>query len=177
MLSISIRVDSGNGAIRMFSRIGMRLPLYCTGVGQGDPCHMADIAEVRDGVGSAATFTRGPSTRSSTRKRFSARSTRCASSATRSTTRRTSWACAASRRRIPDYRGRAFYAISLSAPISPHDRRAHGMQLRAPLLAARADDIAQRARRQHRTLTRGMACAGGACGRGASCEAGIQPEY
>ena len=32
---------------------------------------------------------------------------------------------------IPDYRGRAFYAISLSAPTSPYGRRAHGMQLRA----------------------------------------------
>ena len=28
------KIDSGNSAIRMFSRIGMRLPMYCTGVGK-----------------------------------------------------------------------------------------------------------------------------------------------
>lgn len=28
------KVDNGSSAIRMFSRIGMRLPLYCTGVGK-----------------------------------------------------------------------------------------------------------------------------------------------
>ena len=28
------KIDGGNSAIRMFSRIGMRLPLYCTGVGK-----------------------------------------------------------------------------------------------------------------------------------------------
>lgn len=34
------KVDNGSSAIRMFSRIGMRLPLYCTGVGKGNSCHM-----------------------------------------------------------------------------------------------------------------------------------------
>lgn len=41
------KVDNGSSAIRMFSRIGMRLPLYCTGVGKAILATW-DTAEVRD---------------------------------------------------------------------------------------------------------------------------------
>ena len=107
------KVDNGSSAIRMFSRIGMRLPLYCTGVGKAILATW-DTAEVRDvwQHSDVHAWTE-----------HNELGVRCIAAA------------------IPDYRGRASYAISLSAPVSRMtDQRV--AELRAPLMAAR-DEIAR----------------------------------
>ena len=125
------KVDNGSSAIRMFSRIGMRLPLYCTGVGKAILATW-DTAEVRDVwqhsdvhawtehtiVDEDAFFREIDKVRQlgyALDNEENELGVRCIAAA------------------IPDYRGRASYAISLSAPVS---------RMTAPLMAAR-DEIAR----------------------------------
>ena len=133
------KVDNGSSAIRMFSRIGMRLPLYCTGVGKAILATW-DTAEVRDVwqhsdvhawtehtiVDEDAFFREIDKVRQlgyALDNEENELGVRCIAAA------------------IPDYRGRASYAISLSAPVSRMtDQRV--AELRAPLMAAR-DEIAR----------------------------------
>ena len=133
------KVDNGSSAIRMFSRIGMRLPLYCTGVGKAILATW-DTAEVRDVwqhsdvhawtehtiVDEEAFFREIDKVRQlgyALDNEENELGVRCIAAA------------------IPDYRGRASYAISLSAPVSRMtDQRV--AELRAPLMAAR-DEIAR----------------------------------
>ena len=133
------KVESVSGAIRMFSRIGMRLPLYCTGVGKAILATW-DTAEVRDVwqhsdvhawtehtiVDEDAFFREIDKVRQlgyALDNEENELGVRCIAAA------------------IPDYRGRASYAISLSAPVSRMtDQRV--AELRAPLMAAR-DEIAR----------------------------------
>ena len=133
------KIDGGNSAIRMFSRIGMRLPLYCTGVGKAILATW-DTAEVRDVwqhsdvhawtehtiVDEDAFFREIDKVRQlgyALDNEENELGVRCIAAA------------------IPDYRGRASYAISLSAPVSRMtDQRV--AELRAPLMAAR-DEIAR----------------------------------
>ena len=123
----------------MFSRIGMRLPLYCTGVGKAILATW-NIAEVRDVwqhsdvhawtehtiVDEDAFFREIDKVRQlgyALDNEENELGVRCIAAA------------------IPDYRGRASYAISLSAPVSRMtDQRV--AELRAPLMAAR-DEIAR----------------------------------
>ena len=110
------KVDNGSSAIRMFSRIGMRLPLYCTGVGKAILATW-DTAEVRDVwqhsdvhawtehtiVDEDAFFREIDKVRQlgyALDNEENELGVRCIAAA------------------IPDYRGRASYAISLSAPVS-----------------------------------------------------------
>lgn len=163
------KIDGGNSAIRMFSRIGMRLPLYCTGVGKAilatwprsearavweasdvyawtentitdEEAFFREIDKVRQ-LGYALDNEENEV------------GVRCIAAAIRTTA------------------AGHFMRSRLSAPTARMaDERI--MQLRGPLLRASPRHRAG-ARRQHGTLTRGMACAGGACGRGAS----VKPEY
>lgn len=120
--------------------------------------------------GKRATFTHGRRIRLPTRKRFSARSTRCASSATRSTTRRTRWASAASRRRYGLPRPGILCDLAVRAD-RPYGRRAH----HAAAWSAAAREPRHRAgtRRQHGTLTRGWPAQGEPAGEVHP----VKPEY
>ena len=132
------KVESETGAIRMFSRIGMRRPLYCTGVGKAilatwsedevrtlwaqsdvrpwtpytvvdEGAFLQELAQVRR-LGYAMD------------NEENELGVRCIAAA------------------LPDYRGRASYAISVSAPLTRmSDERI--AELRVPLLTAR-DEIA-----------------------------------
>ena len=132
------KVESETGAIRRFSRIGMRRPLYCTGVGKAilatwpedevramwaqsdvrpwtpytvvdEAAFMQELAQVRR-LGYAMD------------NEENELGVRCIAAA------------------LPDYRGRASYAISVSAPLTRmSDERIAA--LRVPLLTAR-DEIA-----------------------------------
>lgn len=133
------KIDSGNSAIRMFSRIGNAASDVLHGRGQG---HSFDVAALRGarglggerrlfvdrehGHGRGGFLPRnrqGASARLRARQRGKRDGVRCIAAA------------------IPDYRGHAFYAISLSAPATrmPDERI---IQLRGPLLCA-SRDIAQ----------------------------------
>ena len=110
------KVDNGSSAIRMFSRIGMRLPLYCTGVGKAILATW-DTAEVRD-VWQHSDVHAWTEHTIVDEDAFSVRSTRCVSLVTRSTMRRTSLACAALRppfRTIADARPTRFRCLRRSA--------------------------------------------------------------
>ena len=130
------KVESGSGAIRMFSRIGMRRPLFCTGVGKAMLATWED-AEVRSVwqesdvrpwtertiVDEAAFFQEIGRVRRmgyALDNEENELGVRCIAVA------------------LPDYRGRAAYAISLSAPVGRMtDERI--AELRGPLLSARAE--------------------------------------
>ena len=130
------KVESGSGAIRMFSRIGMRRPLFCTGVGKAMLATWED-AEVRSVwqesdvrpwtertiVDEAAFFQEIGRVRRmgyALDNEETELGVRCIAAA------------------LPDYRGRAAYAISLSAPVGRMtDERI--AELRGPLLSARAE--------------------------------------
>ena len=132
------KVESGRGAIRMFSRIGMRRPLYCTGVGKAILATWPD-SEVRalwenseiqawtehTIVDEEAFFREIERVRRlgyALDNEENELGVRCMAAA------------------LPDYSGRASYAISVSAPITRmSDERITA--LRGPLLAAR-DEIA-----------------------------------
>ncbi len=132
------KVDSVSSAIRMFSRIGMRRPLYCTGVGKAILATWADD-EVR-------TLWRASNVRPWTPYTIVDEDAFFKELAQ---VRRLGYAmdneenelgvrCIATA--IPDYRGRASYALSISAPLSRMtDERV--ASLRIPLMDAR-DEIA-----------------------------------
>ena len=132
------KVESARGAIRMFSRIGMRRPLYCTGVGKAilaswpdDEVHaLWQDSEIKPWtehtiVSEDAFFREIDWVRRlgyALDNEENELGVRCIAAA------------------LPDYSGRASYAISVSAPISRmSDERI--ATLRGPLLAAR-DEIA-----------------------------------
>ena len=92
------KVESVSGAIRMFSRIGMRRPLYCTGVGKAILATWPDEERARSGA--PAMSVRGHPIRSWMKPRFFRSWRRSGGWATRWITKKTSWACAASRRRF-----------------------------------------------------------------------------
>ena len=127
------KVESSRGAIRMFSRIGMRRPLYCTGVGKAILATWPED-EVR-AYWEHSSITPWTAHTIVTEDAFLRELERV---------RRLGYAlddeenelgvrCIAAA--IPDYRGRASYAVSVSAPISRMtDERI--ASLRAPLLAA-----------------------------------------
>lgn len=132
------KVESSRGAIRMFSRIGMRRPLYCTGVGKAILATWPD-SEVHE------------LWQESNVKPWTAHTIVSEDAFFRELerVRRLGYAlddeenelgvrCIAAA--IPDYRGRASYAVSVSAPISRmSDERIAA--LRGPLLRA-CDEIA-----------------------------------
>ena len=90
------KVESIHGAIRMVSRIGMRRPLYCTGVGKailatrGDEEVLQCWEESERVPCTPYTITR--------KDAFLREIARSGSRAMRWTTKRTSWGCAAQRR-------------------------------------------------------------------------------
>ena len=122
------KVDNGSSAIRMFSRIGMRLPLYCTGVGKAilatwDTAEGRDVWQHSDVHACFREIDKVRQLGYALDNEENELGVRCIAAA------------------IPDYRGRASYAISLSAPVSRMtDQRV--AELRAPLMAAR-DEIAR----------------------------------
>ena len=133
------KVESVSGAIRMFSRIGMRRPLYCTGVGKAILATWPDeearalwrASDVRPWtpytiVDEAAFFQELAQVRRlgyAMDNEENELGVRCIAAA------------------IPDYRGRASYAISVSAPLTRmSDERIAA--LRVPLLETR-DEIAE----------------------------------
>lgn len=132
------KVESDSGAIRMFSRIGMRRPLYCTGVGK------AILATWTDEQ--ARTIWRASDIQACTPHTIT---TEEAFMLELGHVRRQGYAldneenelgvrCIAAA--IPDFSGRAVYALSVSAPVTRmSDARIH--ELCAPLLDAR-DEIA-----------------------------------
>ena len=146
------KIDGGNSAIRMFSRIGMRLPLYCTGVGKAILATWPR-SEARAVWEASDVYAWTENTITDEEAFFrEIDKVRQLGYALDNEENEVGVRCIAAA--IPDYRGRAFYAISLSAPTARMaDERI--MQLRGPLLRHRAG-----ARRQHGTLTRGTACAG-----------------
>ncbi len=133
------KVESVSGAIRMFSRIGMRRPLYCTGVGKAILATWPDeearalwrASDVRPWtpytiVDEAAFFQELAQVR---RLGY----------AMDNEENELGVCCIAAA--IPDYRGRASYAISVSAPLTRmSDERIAA--LRVPLLETR-DEIAE----------------------------------
>ena len=88
------KVESDRGAIRMFSRIGMRRPLYCTGVGKAILATWPDSevhalwqeSDVKPWTAHTDLCPRMP---------FSMSWSECADWAMRSMMRKTSWVCAA----------------------------------------------------------------------------------
>ncbi len=128
----------------MFSRIGMRLPLYCTGVGRGNSCCRLGTPQRCATCGGAATAILHAWTEGSYHRREDAffreiDKVRQLGYALDNEENELGVRCIAAA--IPDYRGRASYAISLSAPVSRMtDQRV--AELRAPLMAAR-DEIAR----------------------------------
>ena len=133
------KVESIHGAIRMVSRIGMRRPLYCTGVGKAILATWPDeearalwrASDVRPWtpytiVDEAAFFQELAQVRRlgyAMDNEENELGVRCIAAA------------------IPDYRGRASYAISVSAPLTRmSDERIAA--LRVPLLETR-DEIAE----------------------------------
>ncbi len=133
------KIDGGNSAIRMFSRIGMRLPLYCTGVGKAILATWPR-SEAR-AVWEASDVYAWTEHTITDEEAFFPRDRQGAPARLRARQR-------GERGGRPLHRGgdtglprRAFYAISLSAPTARMaDERI--MQLRGPLLRA-SRDIAQ----------------------------------
>ena len=132
------KVERGSGTIRMFSRIGMRRPLYCTGVGKAILATWPD-AEVRVLWESSGVHRWTEHTIVEERAFFEElEQVRRCGYALDNEENELGVRCIAVG--LPDYRGRAIYALSVSAPISrmPDGRIA---ELKGPLLAAR-DEIA-----------------------------------
>ena len=133
------KIDGGNSAIRMFSRIGMRLPLYCTGVGKAILATWPR-SEARAVWEASDVYAWTENTITDEEAFFrEIDKVRQLGYALDNEENEVGVRCIAAA--IPDYRGRAFYAISLSAPTARMaDERI--MQLRGPLLRA-SRDIAQ----------------------------------
>ena len=149
--------------MRMSTKLGARAPLHASGVGK------AMLAAMDDGAVDAALAGAGsPGTRrarSPTARRLRANSRPRASAATRSTTRSTPRACAASPR-LWDENGEPWAAISLAGPtsrITPQRVPGLGVLVRSaaadltaalgghpPRLCARADPLALPAKAQLR---------------------------
>lgn len=133
------KVDNGSSAIRMFSRIGMRLPLYCTGVGKAILATW-DKDEVREIW--LTSHVRPWTEHTIVNEQEFYREidkVRQLGYALDNEENELGVRCIAAA--IPDYRGRASYAISLSAPVTRMtDQRV--AELKAPLMAAR-DEIAR----------------------------------
>ena len=133
------KIDSGNSAIRMFSRIGMRLPMYCTGVGKAilSTWPLSEAREVWEGS-DVYSWTENTVTDEEAFFREIDKA-RQLGYALDNEENEMGVRCIAAA--IPDYRGHAFHAISLSAPATrmPDERI---IQLRGPLLCA-SRDIAQ----------------------------------
>lgn len=132
------KVENSQCAIRMFSRIGMRRPLYCTGVGKAILATWPD-SEVR------ALWADSRVTAWTAHTILSEEAFLCELARVRQLgyalddeENELGVRCIAAA--IPDYSGRASYALSVSAPVS-HLPDARIATLRGPLLAAR-DEIA-----------------------------------
>ena len=142
------KIDGGNSAIRMFSRIGMRLPLYCTGVGKAILATWPR-SEARAVWEASDVYAWTENTITDEEAFFrEIDKVRQLGYALDNEENEVGVRCIAAA--IPDYRGRAFYR--------PYGRRAHHAAARAA--AAREPRHRAGARRQHGTLTRGTACAG-----------------
>ena len=132
------KVESGRGAIRMFSRIGMRRPLYCTGVGKAILATWPDN-EVRE-LWQDSDIQPWTEHTIVTEEAFlrEIEWVRRLGYALDNEENELGVRCMAAA--LPDYSGRASYAISISAPITRmSDERIAA--LRGPLLTAR-DEIA-----------------------------------
>lgn len=132
------KVESLHGAIRMFSRIGMRRPLYCTGVGKAILATLPEEeAHALWDASDVQAFTTHTLTDESAFFRELAR-VRRQGYALDNEENELGVRCIAAA--IPDWSGRACYALSISAPLTrmSNDRI---RELAAPLLAAR-DQIA-----------------------------------
>ncbi len=133
------KVDNGSSAIRMFSRIGMRLPMYCTGVGKAilSTWSREDVQQIW-----ADSEIRPWTEHTIVQEEAFLREidkVRQLGYAIDNEENELGVRCIATA--IPDYRKWASYAISLSAPVSRMtDKRV--AELRAPLMAAR-DEIAR----------------------------------
>lgn len=132
------KVESMHGAIRMFSRIGMRRPLYCTGVGKAILATLPeDEARAVWQASDVQAFTRHTLTDEGAFFRELAQ-VRRRGYALDNEENELGVRCIAAA--IPDWSGRACYALSISAPLTrmSNDRI---RELAQPLLAAR-DQIA-----------------------------------
>lgn len=132
------KVESVSGAIRMFSRIGMRRPLYCTGVGKAILATWPED-EVRAVWRASGVRLWTPYTIVTEEAFFQELDqVRRQGYALDNEENELGVRCIAAA--VPDYSGRATYAISVSAPLTRmQDERIAA--LRAPVLAAR-DEIA-----------------------------------
>ncbi|MCQ5128611.1 IclR family transcriptional regulator [Butyricicoccus faecihominis] len=128
------KVESLSGGIRMFSRIGMRRPLYCTAVGKAilatwpedEAFALWQGSEVR--ACTAHTIVSEPE--------FLRELMRVRRQGYAVDNEETELGVCCIAAAIPDYRGRASYALSISAPLARmSDDRID--ELRRPLLAAR----------------------------------------
>ncbi len=128
------KVESVSGAIRMFSRIGMRRPLYCTGVGKAILATWQD-SEVRMLWRASDVHLWTPYTIVTEEAFFQElEQVRRVGYALDNEENELGVRCIAAA--IPDYSGRATYAISVSAPLTRMtDERIAA--LREPVLAAR----------------------------------------
>lgn len=132
------KVESVSGGIRMFSRIGMRRPLYCTGVGKAILATWPeDEARAAWRASDVEACTEHTITTEDGFLRELARVRRLGYALDNEENELGVRCIAAA---VPDFRGRAGYALSISAPVSRMtDERI--TQLRIPLLAVR-DEIA-----------------------------------
>lgn len=110
------KVESIHGAIRMFSRIGMRRPLYCTGVGKAilaslPPEEAMALWEESD----RRRCTPNTITEAEPFRRELARVRRDGYALDNEENEQGVRCVAAA---VPDWRGRAAYALSISAPVS-----------------------------------------------------------
>lgn len=127
------KVDSVHSAIRMFSRIGMRRPLYCTGVGKAILATLPD--EEVQAVWQASDV-RAYTAHTITEEREFAREIekiRRAGYALDNEENELDVRCVAGA--IPDYTGKASYALSISAPVTRMSDSRIG-ELQMQLLAA-----------------------------------------
>lgn len=126
------KIEGGDGAIRMFSRIGMRRPMYCTGVGKAILATLSEDearAAWRESHASALTPHTIVDEDAFLRELAQVRRKRCALD---NEENELGVRCIAAA--IPDYHGLASYALSISAPLARmSDERI--ASLRAPLLA------------------------------------------
>ncbi|MDO4270805.1 MAG: IclR family transcriptional regulator [Eubacteriales bacterium] len=132
------KVEGVSGAIRMVSRIGMRRPLYCTGVGKAILATWPDD-EVR-ALWQASSVQAYTSHTIVTEEAFFREINRVRRLGYSLDNEENELGVRCIAAAIPDYRGRASYALSVSAPLTrmPDERIA---LLRGPVLAAR-DEIA-----------------------------------
>lgn len=127
------KVEGGTGAIRMFSRIGMRRPLYCTGVGKAILATLPE-AEVLSVWKNSRIEALTPHTIID-KDAFlqEIQHIRRVGYALDNEENELGVRCIAAA--IADYRGRAAYALSISAPLARMTDE-HIRQLRQPLLTA-----------------------------------------